>query len=172
MKLLLTYLILGFLTGAPIEEKKITHTISGKVTTAGSYCGGVAPTEEMLQRVQARRPMSGFVIYVKKGTENRLTSPIIDSTYTNSNGEYSFELPKGEYVLIQKNQLDKAIFETYKTSKWIQVDTECMKSWWKKGLATIKVENENIDSLNFHFQKRCFVPEAIPCLRYTGPYPP
>jgi len=172
MKLLLTYLIIGLLTGSPGKEKKVTQTITGKITTSGSYCGGMAPSEEMLRNVQATRPMSGFMIYVKKGTENKLSAPILDSTYTNSNGEYSFNLPKGEYVLLQKNQLDKSIFETYKSSKWLQVDSECMESWWKKGLISITVENENIDSLNFHFRKRCFVPEYIPCLRYTGPYPP
>ena len=70
MKLLLTYLIIGFLASNPAEEKKVKQTISGTITASGSYCGGVAPSNEMLQNAQAKRPMSGFMVYVKKGTEN------------------------------------------------------------------------------------------------------
>ena len=172
MNVFLTYLIIGFLASSPTEEKKVTRKISGTITTSGSYCGGVAPSNEMLQDAQAKRPMSGFMVYVKKGTENKLLSCIVDSTYTDSNGNYSFDLRPGKYVLLQKEQLNKHIFETYKSSKSIQVDLDCMKLWWEKGLSTITVENENIDSLNFHFQKRCFIPLGIPCLRYSGPYPP
>jgi len=172
MNIFLTYLIIGFLAGGPTEEKKVTQTISGTITTSGSYCGGVAPSEEMLQDVQATKPMSGFVIYVKKGTKNKLSSCIVDSTYTDSKGNYSFDLRPGNYVLLQKEQLNKDVFETYKQSKWMQVDLECMQLWWEKGLTTITVDAESINNLNFHFQKRCFIPLSIPCLRYYGPYPP
>ena len=172
MKALLTYLIIGFLASSSAEEKKVTLTITGSITTSGSYCGGVAPSKEMLQDAQAERPMSGFTVYVKKGTENNLLSYIVDSTCTDSKGNYSFDLRPGKYILLQKEQLNKNIFETYKSSKSIQVDHDCMQLWWKKGLTSITVGNESIDSLNFHFQKRCFVPLSIPCLRYIGHYPP
>ncbi len=172
MKLLLTYLIIGFLASNPVEEKRVKQTISGTVTTSGSYCGGVAPSNEMLQDVQATRPMNGFMIYVKKGSENKLSSCIVDSICTDSNGNYSLDLRPGKYVLLQKEQLNKHIFEKYKSSKSMQVDLDCMQLWWKKGLASIIVGTDRLDSLNFHFQKRCFVPLSIPCLRYTGHYPP
>jgi hypothetical protein len=172
MKLLLTSLIIGFLASNPTEEKKVTQTISGTITTSGSYCGGVAPSKEMLEDAQATRPISGFMIYVKKGTENKLSSCIVDSTSTDSKGNYSFDLRPGKYVLLQKEQLNKDVYKTYEASKWLQADVDCMKLWWEKGLSTITVEKENIDSLNFHFQKRCFIPLGISCLRYSGPYPP
>ena len=172
MKLLLTYLIIGFLASNPTEEKKVKQTIYGTITTSGSYCGGAAPSKEMLQDAQAKRTMSGFMVYVKKGTENNLLSYIVDSTCTDSKGNYSFDLRPGKYVLLQKEQLNKDVYKTYEASKWLQADVDCMKVWWGKGLSTITVEKENIDSLNFHFQKRCFIPLGIPCLRYSGPYPP
>ena len=172
MNIFLTYLIIGFLAGGPTKEKKVTQTISGTITTSGSYCGGVAPSEEMLQDVQATKPMSCFVIYVKKGTKNKLSSCIVDSICTDSSGNYSFNLRPGKYVLLQKNQLNKDVFEKYKQSKWTQVDLECMQTWWEKGLTSITVDSESINNLNFHFQKRCFIPLSVPCLRYTGPYPP
>ena len=172
MKAFLTYLIIGFLASSSAEEKKVTLTITGSITTSGSYCGGVAPSKEMLQDAQAERPMSGFTVYVKKGTENNLLSYIVDSTCTDSKGNYSFDLRPGKYVLLQKEQLNKDVYKTYEASKWLQADVDCMKLWWEKGLSTIAVEKENIDSLNFHFQKRCFIPLGIPCLSYSGPYPP
>jgi hypothetical protein len=172
MNVFLTYLIIGFLASSPTEEKKVTRKISGTITTSGSYCGGVAPSNEMLQDAQAKRPMSGFMVYVKKGDENKLSSCIVDSTCTDAKGSYSFDLRPGKYVLLQKEQLNKDVYKTYEASKFLQVDADCMKLWWEKGLSNITVENENIDNLNFHFQKRCFVPLSIPCLRYSGPYPP
>lgn len=174
MKLLVAYLAVGLLTGCPTEGKKEVPVlkVSGKVTKSGSYCGGAFPSEETLQNAQAVIPLNGFMVYVKKGSENKLSSPVLDSASTNSDGDYSFKLPKGEYVLLRKNQLDKSVFETYSASSQLQVDVECLEAWWKKGLATITIENENIDSLNFHFRKRCFVPDYMPCLRYTGPHPP
>lgn len=172
MNIFLTYLIIGFLASNPIEEKKKTHTISGTITTSGSYCGGVAPSEEMLQNIEAIRPMSGFMIYVKKGANNKLSSCIVDSASTDSNGNYSFDLKPGKYVLLQKNQLNKNVFEKYKQSKLMQVDVDCMQAWWEKGLMSITVGDEKITNLNFHFQKRCFIPLDTPCLRYMGPYPP
>lgn len=173
MKTLLSFLIIQLFIGFPVEEKTTKQTVSGTITTAGSYCGGAAPTDEMLRKVQAVRPMSGFTIYVKKGTENNVSSPIIDSTNTDGNGNYSLSLEPGSYILLQKNQLDKDVLEQYKEpTKWMRADKGCLLRWWEKGLATITVENSAIDSLNFHFQKRCFVPSNIPCLTYTGPYPP
>ena len=172
MNVFLTYLIIGVLASSPSEEKKATQTISGTITTSGSYCGGVAPSQEMLQDAQAKRPMNGFMVYVKKGTENKLLSCIVDSTSTDSNGNYSFDLRPGKYVVLQKEQLNKHIFETYKSSKSMHVDLDCMQLWWEKGLTSINVGSDSIGSLNFHFQKRCFTPLGIPCLRYSGPYPP
>ena len=57
MNLFLTYLIIGFLASNPTDEKKVKQTIYGTITTSGSYCGGVAPSNEMLQEAQAKRPM-------------------------------------------------------------------------------------------------------------------
>ena len=172
MNLFLIYLIVGFLASNPTEQEKKTQRVSGIISTSGSYCGGVAPLKKMLETIQATKPMGDFMIYVKKGSTNKISSCIIDSTYADSNENYSFDLRPGKYVLLQKEQLNKHIFETCKSSKSIQVDIDCMQLWWEKGLSNITVENENIDSLNFHFQKRCFVPLSIPCLKYIGYYPP
>ena len=172
MNVFFTSFIIGLLASIPTEEKKLTQTISGTITTSGSYCGGVAPSKEILQKAQAKRPIGGFMVYVKKGTKNNLLSCIVDSTRTDSNGNYSFDLKPGKYVLLQKEQLNENVYKTYEASKLLQADVDCMKLWWEKGMFTITVENENIDGLNFHFQKRCFVPLGIPCLRYSGPYPP
>jgi len=41
-----------------------------------------------------------------------------------------------------------------------------------KSPTIINADKGNINNLNFHFQKRCFVPLSIPCLKYIGYYPP
>ena len=102
MNVFFTSFIIGLLASIPTEEKKLTQTISGTITTSGSYCGGVAPSKEILQKAQAKRPVGGFMVYVKKGTKNNLLSCIVDSTRTDSNGNYSFDLKPGKYILLQK----------------------------------------------------------------------
>jgi len=148
-------------------------TVAGTVTQAGSYCGGAAPSDEMLAEVQRVRPMSGFMIYVKKGKENNLNNPVVDSVFTNSEGKYTLYLPKGDYVLLQKNQLTKDILSKYENpTQYLQANKDCLEKWWKAGLTTVSVQSAGLENINFHFQKRCFVPDYLPCLNYTGPYPP
>ena len=105
--------------------------------------------------------MSGFMVYVKKGADNKLSSCIVDSAlYTDSNGNYSFDLqPRESTFLLQKDQLNKAVFEKRtKLSKWLQADVDCMQAWWEKGLmSTITVgDDENIDQFKFSLSETMF----------------
>ncbi len=147
-------------------------TISGTVTYRPAYCGGaMLPDEEYKERTQ-ERPLSGFKIYIKEGTKNDLKKPIIDSTITNENGEFGLQLPEGEYILLSSYQLDKDVFERYKTNEHYILDTNCLSEWWDKGLANVRITGKTKVSFDFFFRKTCFIPLGVPCIIYKGPYPP
>lgn len=168
-------LLLLLLTGCSSIKNSSSNdakiTIHGIVTKSGSYCGGARPTDEMLEQIERSIPYADLKLYIRKGNRNSLDSPVIDSTITNEKGEFKLELNSGSYVLLFKNQLDKSIFNELEKNTNIQiVDQDCLNSWWENGLKLINTETDQ--NLTFHFKKRCFLPEGIPCLNYTGPYPP
>jgi hypothetical protein len=42
------------------------YTVSGKVTQSSAYCGGMRPSEEMLNELTKSKPYTGKIFYVKK----------------------------------------------------------------------------------------------------------
>jgi hypothetical protein len=158
---------------SPSHQAQKTYTVQGTLTHSYSYCGGVALTPEEEAEYFRQKPM-GTKLYVRKGKANIASSPIIDSTHTNGQGQFSFSLPPGQYVIIMPTQVDKSSIERYKKmdSQYLEVDGFCVERWWKAGLFQIKVSDSAITGLDFNFHSRCFVPADIPCMHYNGPYPP
>lgn len=150
-----------------------TILVTGIVEFTGRYCGGANPPKEILENARKKRPYSDYQLYVKAGKFNNLDAPIIDSTRTDAEGRFDFNLPPGEYVVLSAYHLNKDIFRNWKEDKYIGIsDWACLEEWWKKGLIQLKVENRPLGNLYLHFQKQCFLPIGVPCLVYKGPFPP
>jgi hypothetical protein len=149
------------------------YTVQGTLTQSSSYCGGVHPTWEEQMEYQKARPFYTW-LYVRSGKTNKEDSPIIDSVQTDNNGRYSFKLPAGDYVIITPEQRTKEVLNRYKKmeNKDLIVDDLCLSGWWKGGLFQVSVVDSAITGLDHNFHSRCFVPVAMPCMTYTGPYPP
>lgn len=147
--------------------------ISGVLTTTHSYCGGAAPTPEMEAWYRAQRPYQ-CSLYVRLGPWNDPTQPLIDSTYSDSLGRFSFLLPPGDYTLITAEQRDIAIVERIVAmqTKYVRVDASCVSEWFEAGLFQLHAITSDTSNLNHNFHKRCFVPYSMVCLKYMGPYPP
>ncbi len=146
--------------------------VSGTITKSGTYCGGMRPSDDVLESIRMTRPYSGFTIYVRRGEHNDVNSPIIDSTITDENGAFQLSLPKGTYVLISSIQKDKSILTQIEQNQNIEIsNSECLNNWWNNGLQKID-SNQTTHSFSIHYTKKCFLPEGIPCLQYTGPLPP
>ena len=149
------------------------YSVQGTLTQSSSYCGGVHPTEEEEMEYKRPRPMNTW-LYVRSGKTNRQDSPIIDSAKTDQFGKYSFELPPGDYVIIMPEQRTKESIARYRDMEndFLEVDELCLLGWWKSGLFQISIIDSAITGLNHNFHSRCFVPVAVPCMSYSGPYPP
>lgn len=154
------------------SKKEIVHTISGKVTQTSSYCGGAMPTEEILQEMSKPVPYAGKVFYVRKGSVNNIKMPIVLSFTVNAKGEFSIDLPPGQYCLIQKEQVKTLNMKNYKSTTDLQIDENCLKEWWAKPYYAFQITDKNITDLKFNFYHACFVNSDIPCIEYVGPMPP
>jgi len=148
------------------------YTVSGKVMQTFPYCGGAAPSEEMMKSLRAPKPYGGKIFYIRKGSVNDLKAPIMGSFTVNGAGEFSFELPPGTYSIIQKEQLKTLDLKQFKSGTWEKADENCLKEWWAKPYHLLEIKDKNLGELSFIFHRKCFVNSDIPCIYYRGPMPP
>ena len=155
----------------PASQKR--YSAQGVLTQTSSYCGGVHPTWEEEMEYQKARPFNTW-LYVRQGKINKEDSPILDSVKTDGTGKFTFFLSPGEYVILTPEQRTKEVLSRYKKmeSNDLIVDDLCLNGWWKAGLFQIVVNDSSITGLDYNFHYRCFVTVAMPCMSYTGPYPP
>ncbi len=140
--------------------------LSGDLIKIGQYCGGAPPNPKLLEEIRSPKPLAKYPLYIKKGKENKLDTPIFKELYTDDSGSFSVELPKGDYVLLSKEQVDRSIFEK---TPYIQIqDREALEEWWKKGLLSFNKDTHFENT----FRERCSLPLGVPHLRYTGPVAP
>lgn len=144
--------------------------IEGRLTYTLPYCNGVAPSPEEIEILNTPIPYL-TKLYLKQGTSNTETNPIIDSVVTDSSGAYTFEELPGDYVILLPSQVNRQSINTYlgMEKKFLAVDSLCLEKWWEKGLFQISVKDKDIANLNFNFYNKCFVPQFMPCAVYTGP---
>lgn len=147
------------------------HTISGKILFTTSYCGGPAPSKEMLEEHATPRPYTGKTLYVKKGKVNLAENKVILSFKADEKGNFSFNLPPGEYSVVQLEQTVKLNAAKLKKDGFL-VDETCLKTWWKKPYYTFVVKDKNITGLTFTFHHLCSVANDIECVRYLPPLYP
>jgi hypothetical protein len=165
-------LCFSYLLTSAQKTKKPVYRVSGKVVQTSEYCGGARPTEEMEAEFALQKPYPGKVLYVKKGNKNSLKKPVLFKFISNEAGEFSFDLPAGEYVILQEEQLDCLDIKKFKTNEYTTVDEACLKTWWKTPLKMLVIKKSAVNDLLFAFHHPCFVQGDVPCLRYNGPTPP
>jgi hypothetical protein len=149
--------------------------ISGSVTATHRHCGGMAPTEELLQELATPHPLPGKKFYLVQGDVNRSGREIILTFVTDAAGNFSFKVAPGRYAVLLEEQIQDPNPEKYK-SPTQEIDETCYRKWWARPYYLLEIpvttKPATIKGLNFNFQKRCFIESDVPCLTYTGPAPP
>ncbi|MBA2610493.1 MAG: hypothetical protein H0U95_00885 [Bacteroidetes bacterium] len=167
--------ILCFVFGITIAQTKSNSvkkvTISGTVLHSFSYCGGIEPSPEMMAEFTKLKPYAGKIFYVRKGKTNTTKGKIILSFKADTTGKFSFQLPPGNYSIIQQQQVKKLDITLYK-KQFITADENCLKTWWEKPYHVLEIKDKNISKIEFKFNHPCFISDDIPCLQYDGPMPP
>lgn len=148
-----------------------TFTLSGKILLVESYCGGAAPSKELLDEIRNPKPCLEKYFFIKKGDANSAKNPVIDVINVDSTGQFSFQLKQGSYCIIQDFQTKPINLEKYKTGNNFEYQgDDCMRKYWADCYQTIELK-ENINDLIITVYKKCFG-DGNPCMIYTGPMPP
>lgn len=146
-------------------------TLKGKIVLVDSYCGGAAPSRELLEEIRRPKPYLEKYFFLKRGDANSAKNPVIDVIIVDSLGNFSLELKQGVYCFIQDFQTKPLQLGNYKTSGNFQFQgDECMRKYWADCYLTIDLK-QNINDLIITVYKKCFS-DGNPCMIYTGPMPP
>lgn len=156
------------------DSKGKMQTVSGKVMLTKSYCGGAAPSHEMLEEMRQPHPYSGLKLIFKNGNENTLRPKMTFETTTKADGTYEIEIPSGTWCILHPWQADESELNHYRNlnSPEMQVDVDCLESNWHACLRIVEIFDAPLESVDFEFHESCFHPIGIPCLNYSGPMPP
>ena len=156
----------------PVPNEKTVQKfhISGKVTRSFAYCGGANPPQEVLKSLATPVPYPNKKFYLRKGKVNSIKAGIVSGFMTDSQGNFSFEVPPGIYAIILEEQLEVIHVNTWNKPN-LQIDEKCLREWWVKPYKILEVKNHDLVLPVFHFPQPCFIESDIPCIEYTGPLP-
>lgn len=156
------------------NESKEVRTIEIFVTKTGAWCGGMRPTEDMMQEIKSPKPLRQNTFYIKKGTVNSTNAPIFKTVTTDTAGLIQIDLPEGDYIIVNEDKKDKNTYDAYVTraSKgfggYKNFNLECYEEWFSKPDGLLHVSDSSL-TFKVNYSKRCWY---SPCMTYTGPYPP
>jgi hypothetical protein len=156
------------------NQQPKTYQVSGTITFTGDYCGGAHPSEEMLKQFRVPAPNIGKVLHIRSGVTNNLNSTILYTLVTDSLGQFSVNLPPGDYCMIDDFRKDNSFFQSlFDSDNHLSVnDQKCVEDWLNSCFYSFTVSNADITNIQLNIHRICFVPESVPCVSYTGPYPP
>ena len=142
--------------------------VRGTVSYLQPYCGGAAPTPEMVARQNILQPSRAFILHFKKGSRNSGGSKIIQTVTTNETGYFEVRLPKGEYCVVEDYKSKPFVIPADKQfTVW---DTTCLKKAYESCDYQLKVIAANKDTIKLIYRNTCFY--SPKCGSYNGPMPP
>ena len=143
--------------------------VSGTVTYTANYCGGAAPSEEMLAEMRQPKPRFGQELLVRSGDFNSFGRLLARAT-TKGDGSFEFFLAPGDYciVIAQKESADMVP----KSSEYIHVDTECYNKWMATCDLSFRLADREISGLSLNLHQACFTNSYSTCVQWDGPMPP
>lgn len=170
MKYLLLFLFLwpSLVLHAQRNRKTGTITVKGKVTTTADYCGGAAPSEDMLEELRKPKPAAKKLILVKYGCVNDEKIRVVKRIITDEKGEFQVVLKKGfDYQFVEEW---KAMpFKVPDNTEWTTWDAACLKKRYQTPDFVLRKKQRNqVVSINYH--QPCFYRPY--CGTYSGPLPP
>jgi hypothetical protein len=161
-------LCLTFASSCLAQKKGGSITIKGKVTTTADYCGGAAPSEEMLERLRTPQPAVRKVILVKYGTVNAENLRVVKRIVTDSNGHFSVTLKKGfDYQFVEEWKAQP--FRVPANTEFVKWDAACLQKRYATPDAVCRKKQRG-GTVDMNFHQPCFFHPY--CGGYSGPLPP
>ncbi len=137
--------------------------ITIEFTQTSDYCGGAAPSEEMLEELKTPQPMGRIIFYIVKGSKHSYKA--YKRVLTSEMGDVELSLPKGKYAIFSEKQMKKFVkLNDSETQLW---DNKCLKEKHFTPLLIINTYKANQFKLNIH--NKCFYSQD--CAKFIGQMP-
>jgi len=155
------------LTNSKDTSKTVKMEVNLKVHIP--YCGGIVPTEEMLNTFAPESNKDFVLTRLDKSYRNLIFK-------TDSLGMAYLELVPGRYG-IKRAEFFNTDFESfYKKYSNTNIEgkdrgKECYKKWFEAYLVEFEVSYNSNRKINVTIQEYCFTGQN-PCIIYEGPMPP
>jgi hypothetical protein len=169
----LSFLLIALLFNFTIKEREESFAIKGTIYITSEHCGGAKPSDGLLETLKTPRPCEDKTIYVRRGTHNSTSLPVIAEAVSDSKGEFKLNLPVGTYCIVGEEKKDDVYFnqmvESYskKTNYYTAINIGCLKKWLRTPDVVFKVVGKKNQSVSFTYHQEC--PWYIPCAIYHGP---
>jgi hypothetical protein len=141
------------------------YSVKIKATTTSNYCGGAAPSDDMVEKLKTPRGINGTTFYIISGSANKANRKIIDSFITDDLGEANIKLRAGTFAIITSEQ--KASFKNKTNDDYQTWDNACLLKRWQTPQVIFKSAAKK--NISFNIEKPC--QWSMPCGKYTGPLP-
>ena len=166
-------LLLAFTLIAPLffqgPEKGAStlFTISGNVSSTMSYTKGTPPTQADIELYYTAHPERNIAVVLKSGKAGNQEAKILAQTLTDSLGNYSFQVPPGDYCVVLQARIDYQRPQNLRP--YVTFDAECYEAWIKGCDREIEVIDRDISKMDIGINYGGF--DNGPCTRYNGPLP-
>lgn len=174
------FLVLSLLAIAackrPVSKQAEEKLVSGTILQTEAYCGGAAPSQQMLDELRMPKPLAGKTIYLKRGQENDPEAPVVASATSDQRGEFSLSLASGWYVVVDESKKDKASYNymlanfAKESAQYSPVDRKCLDQWIGEADLVFEVADTDLSGVNITFHKPCSW-NSFPCVRFIGKRP-
>ena len=152
----------------PARKAAGKRTVSGKVVETSDYCGGAAPTEEILAALRQEKPFPNKELFVRAGAVNETSRPILQKFASDAQGNFTISLLPGDYCVVEGDKKDRLkVSESAKgNQKEAASQAACLEKWRRTCDKTLKVGKQNLRGVVIKFHHACNPPCAT-----SGPPP-
>lgn len=147
------------------DESVAKGTFRGKVTFVSPYCGGAAPSKEILEEMRRPRPLEQYEFFLKGGTRNN-GGPVLHRFRTDGAGNFNISLPPGNFCLCAREQTLSAAFhpELYEFEAML-TDETAYTTWWKECRYSFQIRSGATVEKNLHFEVNCMTQSICPQIK-------
>ncbi len=139
-------------------------TVSGTITATTPYCGGAAPTDDMLEQYRMPKPVPYKTIYIcKAGNKKKIIKKVVSTT----NGTFSVQLPVGKYDVFVAEKINAF---TTPVTDGVTYDVACLQEKYNTPDASFIVSKKIINK--FKIEQQGYCAWNVPCGKFNGMYPP
>jgi hypothetical protein len=150
------------------QKGKIKFHVAGSIMQTASYCGGAQPSQEILDSFNTPRGIPFEKLFIKEGLTNGESSNIVDTVIANANGNFSIDLPRGNYCFVE--EWKSGAFKLPLKSKDQTIDSSCYKNLYNTCDFQLNIENKDVENIKIIFHRKCSFNQ--PCIPFHGSLPP